>query len=267
VAQGEKLKSLLMAFTRQVQQTALSISALPTAAEGLVGFAWVLQVDDATKTAGLIGEMIEAIKLLPKDEAVRQDLENIMYKPKAEQVGDLSVDHVLVDMANLPGVTEEDRARIKSVVGQDGLLVRIAAAGDNHVVVLFGGGAKRLATVAALSAQGQSPLSADSRIREVADMLPLTRSAEAYFNLDNLMQLVVSIGEVIEQPAPFEPTQVGMPVGLVVSGGKMYSRLDLFIPTELMVAIKDLAMQAMGGMTGAPGAPPAMPMPAPAPTF
>jgi len=265
--QGEKLKGVVLAFARQVRQGSLSISALPAAADGLIGFAWVLQVDDATKTAGLIGEAIEMVKLLPKDEAVREDLKNIAYKPKAEQVGDLSVDHVLVDMASLPDVTDEDRSRIKSVAGQDGLLVRIAAVGDNHVVVLFGGGAKRLAAVAALSAQGQSPLSTDPGIRKVAQKLPTTRAAEAYFSLDNLMQLIKSVGEAIEEPAPFEPTQVGVPAGFVVSGSKAYSRLDLFIPTELMVAVKDLAMQAMGGMTGTPGAPPTMPMPAPTPTF
>ena len=256
-AQGEKLKDVVVAFTRQVRQSSLSISALPTAAEGLIGFAWVLQVDDAAKTAGLIGEAIEAVKLLPKDEAIREDLKNIVYKPKAEQVGDLSVDHVLVDISNLPEVTDEDRAQIKSVVGQDGLLVRIASVGDNHVVVLFGGGAKRLATVAALSAQGQSPLSADPGIKKVAGKLPTMRAVEMYFSLDSLMQLIKSIGEAVEQPAPFEPTQVGVPAGLVVSGGKAYSRVDLFVPMELMVAVKDLAMQVMGGMTGTPGAPPA----------
>ncbi|HUW85191.1 MAG TPA: hypothetical protein VMZ31_20605 [Phycisphaerae bacterium] len=266
-AQGEKLKGLVVAFTRQVQQSSLSISALPTVAEGLIGFAWVLQVEDAAKTAGLFGEVIEAVKLLPKDEAVREDLKNIVYKPKAEQVGDLSVDHVLVDMANLPEVTDADRGRIKSVAGQDGLLVRIAAVGDNHVVVLFGGGAKRLAAVAALSAQGQSPLSTDPGIRKVADKLPTMRAVEMYFSLDSLMQLIKSIGEAIEEPAPFEPTQAGVPAGLVVSGGKTYSRMDLFVPTELMVAVKDLAMQVMGGMTGTPGAPPTMPVPAPTPTF
>ena len=267
-AQGEKLKDVVVAFARQVRQGSLSISALPAAAQGLIGFAWVLQVDDAAKTASLIGEAIEMVKLLPKDEAAREDLKNIVYKPKAEQIGDLSVDHVLIDMANLPDVTDEDRARIKSVAGKDGLLVRIAAVGDNHVVVLFGGGAKRLAAVAALTAQGQSPLSTDPGIKKVADKLPTTRAAEAYFSLDNLMQLIKSIGEAIEEPAPFEPTQVGVPAGLAISGGKAYGRLDLFIPTELMVAVKDLAMQAMGGMTGTPGTPPpTMPVPAPTPTF
>ena len=138
------------------------------------------------------------------------------------------------------------------VVGKEGMLIRVAPAGADKVVVSFGGGPKRLATARELVAKGQAPLATDPGVKRVSPKLATARTGEFYLAVDNALQLVKSVMTAVGEGEefPFAIKQINAPLAYGTSVTKDASRLDVFIPMELVLYVKDLVMQAMGAAMG-----------------
>jgi hypothetical protein len=264
----EQLKKSLLEMTGLMRGASFSISGLE-GADGLFGFAMVWEVSDAARMVTLLGDLVNTVKDAIVHEQAKQALQHLLYKPLAEQLGELVVDHILMDLAGLEEVTAEDKELFKQVLGQDVFLVRLAPVGKQHVVMAFGGGAERFTNICKLAAEGKSPLSSDPGIMRIAGKLAKSKTAEGYFALDHLVQLIVQFAEKTGRPVPIQAMQKVAPVGFATTGQDDWMRMDVFVPMELIVAVKNLIMQAMAGppSTQPTTAPPVAPAPVPAPTF
>lgn len=263
----EQLKKPLLEMTGLMRGASFSLSGLE-GADGLFGFAMVWQVSDAARMVTLLGDLVNTVKDAIVHEQAKQALQHLLYKPRAEQLGELVVDHILLDLTGLEEITAEDKEMFKQVLGQDVFLVRLAPVGKQHVVLAFGGGAERFTSICKLAAEGKSPLSSDPGIMRIAGKLAKTKTAEGYFSLDHLVQLIVRVAEKTGRPVPIQAMQKVAPVGFVSTGQDDWMRMDVFVPMELIVALKNLVMQVMAGPPSTqPTAPSAAPVPVPAPTF
>ena len=254
-------------MTGLMRGASFSVSGLE-GADGLFGFAMVWQVSDAARMVTLLGDLVNTVKDAIVHEQAQQALQHLVYKPRAEQLGELVVDHILLDLTGLEEVTAEDKEMFKQVLGQDVFLVRLAPVGKQHVVVAFGGGAERFTSICKLAAEGKSPLSSDPGIMRIARKFAKSKTAEGYFALDHLVQLIVRFAEKTGRPVPIQAMQKVAPVGFASTGQDDWLRMDVFVPMELIVAVKNLIVQAMAGPPSTqPTAPPVAPAPVPAPTF
>jgi hypothetical protein len=145
-------------------------------------------------------------------------------------------------------------AIIEKVLGKEGVLMRMAPAGDKHVVVTLGGGAKRLEQVMKHAKSGASPLTEDAGVMKVRKKLPKKRAFEMYLSVDQLLKIVKAVVGSEEVPVM---TKIDAPLGISLATEKNYGRLDLVLPTELIIEIKNVALAAIfgGGFGGGEASP------------
>ncbi len=284
----DKLKSMresIVKLTVGLKQMSFSLSALPAENEGgLVGAAFVAKVASSQQAQGELRTLFNMAKeLVVKAAQDQEDLpegspaavdEAVQWKQEAEKPSGAVVDHLIVDLAKFPDADSEKIEEIKGVVGQEGVLVRVAAVGDSHVAITFGGGAKRFARIVEHIEKGQAPLADKKAIKMVADRLPppQNRLAEGYFSVDRLLALVMSISKQVGQPMMF-PLMMKETAPIAYTMSRVDNtaiQADVLIPIELAQSAMELAgpfiqMALMGG-AGMPGQPP-MPqlVPEPAP--
>ena len=228
----------------------ISVSALPEGPDGLIGAVIVTTCDDSRKWVDALAGIIENGKAMITDEEVKAITDLLELKRDAETIGGVSVHHLAI---NLEGVETIDAGTLESlnkVVGKEGILIRIAAAGPKHALLVFGGGKARFEKVLKLAMDGGTPLANDEGIKRVTKTLPNNKSAEAYVALDAAGQLIKSVLTVYEmgEMIPFPIPDVNAPISVIMSSGPTHQQIDFFLPMELIIAIKDVALNVMGGM-------------------
>jgi hypothetical protein len=182
------------------------------------------------------------------DEDVKKVLDNVQYKADAEKVAGMSVDHVYVDLPKIQDVDEADITAIKKIVGKDGLLVRLAALGDDHVAMLFGGGSKRVEQVAELLKKGEMPLVEDDGLKAIAPHLPKgKRFFEMYIAGDTAMKMIneVAVAAGEDKPITVEIPEIKAPLAVVGTVEKDAQRVTIFAPMKLIKGVKDVVMGVM----------------------
>ncbi len=298
------LTAIVDAYVKLVagmEQVAISVSGLPAASRpaaqdapataseetgyGLLAVAAVLKVKDAAAWREQARKLFDAGKEVlalvvakqmgdgksatetadgrsPKDV-----LDAVQWREKAEDIGGASVDHMLIDLARIPDIDADSAREIKTVIGREGVLVRLGVVNEHTVVICFGGGPERFATVAGLAARGEAPLAGHKDLARVADRLPkANRTAEGYLNVDHLLKAVVTVAAQVGSPMPFPLImQNAAPVAFVATQVSPVSQqVDVLVPIELAVSVSDMVkpivgMMMMGGMGGeTQGMPPQM---------
>jgi hypothetical protein len=192
------------------------------------------------------------------DEKIKPVADAIQWKAKAETAEGASVDHFVVDVEKFPNAAADAAGleKFKSFVGKEGVLFRVAALPDNHVVVTFGGGAKRFGSVAKLAATDDTGLSESAGIKLVANRLPQgPRVAEGYLALDNVLEFVMSTAAQFGSPIPMPlALRNAAPLTMTVTKvGDSATESQVLIPIELMSSVKELVgplMMMMGGGGG-----------------
>lgn len=193
----------------------------------------------------------------------------IRWQESAEQVEGASVDHLVVDLKEMPGVSEGDISEFKRLFGEQGLFVRIATVGDEHVIVSFGGDKERFQKIVATTEEGGSPLSKRAEIVKVQDRLPEgERTVVGYFNVDELLKVIMAASNALGQPIPFPlAMQNAAPLAVTqLNLGDGASRVDFLVPMELVDSgyemVKPMIAMFMmgGGMGGEMGGPMGGPM-------
>ena len=84
-------------------------------------------------------------ELAPEDGDAKQIVEALIHNPEAEDIDGTTVQHVKFDLAKIDDVDEEELEEITPIIGQDGLLFRVAAADDDTIAIAFGGGSDYMA--------------------------------------------------------------------------------------------------------------------------
>jgi len=242
----DSIREMLLAL----RGASFSISALPESPEGLVGLTVVSKVVDGQKWMDNLAKVVAACKKVTQKEEVAKALELVKHEAGAATVEGTKVDRLSFDLAAFTEMEEKEVEEMKKVLGSDGVSVRLAAASPEHVVITFGGGEARMAEVLKLVKAGGSPLGEDAGIKKVSSSLPGKRYSEVYFAGDRLVALLSSIGKVTGNELPIRMAEVNAPVALVSSSQGPCCQVDVFVPMEMVVAIKDTVMQLMGAMMG-----------------
>jgi len=268
-AQVKALKESLTRLATSVERVSASIAGLSGEGEdGMLGVTYVARTTNSQQAQAELRKLFGTVKdMLIKTATAKGELtedeakaakEAIQLKENAEKLTGAVVDHLVVDLAKLPDADEEQIAQIKSVVGQEGILVRIAQVGDKNVAVTFGGGAKRFAQIVDLVQKGQAPLADRKTIKMVADRLPNQKKiAEGYLSVDRLLAVAMEISSKLGQPIPLPLTmKETAPLSVVASQVDESSvTIDMLVPIELAQSAAEMAkpiiMMFMGG--GMPG--------------
>jgi hypothetical protein len=253
-AKMAEITKLGKALRANLRDYGVTVSLLPEGADGKIGLTAVIQSTDVKATMENIKKLVEGYKGLAKDETAKKALdEGLVYKAAAEKVGDVSVDQIAMDLSKIPGIDSGIIESINKVIGKDGALIRIAPAGDKSVVMTLGGGAKRFEEVLKIATPGGCPLSEDVGIAKIRKKMPKTRLFELYVSADRILKVVKAVTGSDQVPVMPE---INAPLGVSLAAEKNYGRLDIILPIELIVEIKNIALQVImgGGFGGGGGA-------------
>lgn len=256
----EKLKTDMEEWVSLSRGMSLSVASLPPGPNGLIGVASVWKVTDANSWVSKIGDMVELVKGIPvEDEEAKAVLGAIQFKKDAGSVDGISVCHLSLDLEKLGELDADEIDNVKKVVGSEGLLLRVAAVDDRHAIITFGGGEARFAKVLAAAKTGKAPLRDDTGIKRVSEHLPKSKISEVYLAVDRIVGLIRNVNEAIGEGDnfPFTMASVNAPIAMASTGDKTSVMVDVFLPMELIVEIKNTAMMVMGQMMAGGGGPPA----------
>ncbi|MFO0973706.1 MAG: hypothetical protein U1A27_09750 [Phycisphaerae bacterium] len=250
----KKVKALtgdLTALARSTQGSAFSVSVLPDGPDGIVGASLVLHTDDGAAVVERLGKIVAQVKELSDADEFKHIVGAVTHKPGAEDVGGGKVDHLTVDLKKLAEDMEENEAEsLHKVLGKDGITLRFGAVGKDHVVMTFGGGKEQFARAAQAAQSDSGGLSGDAGITSVGKHLPAEKTAEFFFSLDSLLDCVsrvmTAVGE--DDNIPFKLSkELNAPVGGSTTVDHGSARLDIFVPMELITAVKNGVMAAQAG--------------------
>jgi hypothetical protein len=255
----EQLKDMMKTMMSPLREIAVEICALPGGEDGFVGFSKVVTVDgDSQQMLDSFKNLLTLVKGgLITDEEANAFLSHVQYKPAAETIAGISVDHVTVALDEIEDIEEEDVEGIKQVIGQEGILIRMGAVDARRVIATFGGGAGQFETVAKLVKSGEAPLAKDPGIMKTSKALAASRHSEGYLAVDTLIRLMVDIGEALdEDPFPVSMPKINAPVGMVATAvSSSAQQTDIFVPMELVMEFRTVVQGMMGGAPP-PGSPP-----------
>jgi len=139
-----RFKNVLKGWAKLHTAARASIEALPPGPDGLIGATLILGTTDSQKWIEAFTQVVDIGKKIVTNEQVKQVLDALVHDPRAETSGDVKIHHLKFDLTQLEDTDEEDLEDVFTVIGKEGVLLRLAAADEKTVVVAFGGGAKRM---------------------------------------------------------------------------------------------------------------------------
>jgi len=247
---------------RDMRLLSVCVSALPQGSDGLFGASKVVGFESgAADKCARVGEIIQTIAAAVPMPQVQKALQHVRFTSNAETLDGISVHQLHIALDQMEGMTPEQFAKVKAVVGSEGLIVRLGAVDDRLMAVSMGGGAARMQKLIELMKASAAPLSADEGIKQTAAMLPASRYFEGYLAADTTLNLVSEIAKAVgEEAVPFTVPAVNSPLGMVMAPvGKTGVQADIAVPMAVVVAAKNVAATYRGagatGDVGTSGAP------------
>ena len=266
LAQAKKM----LAQTTGVQIYAGSI----TSGDGLAGLSYVLECKSAKTLRALIGEYIPMVSEIYQ--AMPEDLRATLEYVKGDETlagGKQKVDIIKIQIPAMANMDEDDLAKLKAILGETELRMRMAEAGENALVLTLGGGKSFLAEAVKAAKAGAGKLAADPAMVKSLALLPRKRTAVMATNLGNIMTLVAKImaatGMQIQPPPATAIATEPLVASISVDRGDMH--IVGYIPTKTiketvqgaMMLIMSAVMQQGGGMMGPMPGPGPQPVPGP----
>jgi len=236
----------------QVEKMQFVVGGPKTA--GLFGSAMVIQCKSAKETKALLPEKAELLteliqKTIGEQEADAKTLE-FKYIPGVATVAGLAVDAIEVTSEKIAKRTDEKKANMVKVLGEENIRFLIAEVDATTLVVSLGGGESFLAEVIAAAAKGGN-IADDPGVAEAMKTMPAKVMAAMVISPANIFGLIQSgmktMGEKSNLPEGFA-FEGKVPVALAgtVEGNVASSRL--FVPAS---AIKDIYGWIMAEMASA----------------
>lgn len=289
--QQAKMMDIQLQLEKLQQSSSFAAYMQPKGAEGSLTMVVSGRYTDAAKAYELVQQLVKMqvqsmLAQAPTPDAQRV-LEAVTYTPDAETVNGAKVHTLLVDMTKLADVADlgEDDMQtfmsvLKTLFGTEGLTIRVAVT-DKDIVATIGGGKEFLAKALAAAKANAAPLAKAPAIAKVDDRLPENRVFVSYLSVENILTVVNEVAIATgEGPLPFDPGTTSAPVAVAMLADPVGLHMAAYVPTELIVSIKNKAMQAQSpqrrpGMRPAPATQPqedeeeepAPAEPAPSPEF
>jgi hypothetical protein len=262
-AQLGKLKDIIKSWAPMSTGARFVLSPIAPGVDGVVGMAFVFDTPDSTKWMEAFGNAIETAMSLPKnkddlDDEFKQVLEALSFRRDVEEVAGTKVHQLKIDLSKIDDVDEDDVEQMQKLLGQDGFVLRAGAVTDKNAIMTFGGGTKYFGSVVEQTRSKAAPLDGEAGIQSVARHLPKERYSVGYVDVDRIIRFIGDVSKIMDEDDafPIQMPKVDAPLVMTFMGGDSWQSNQIFIPTELMVATKDLIMGWMGGGPGAPPPPP-----------
>ncbi len=244
------MRAMLIGIIRNMRHVSFSVAAIDGGADGMIGVTLVLTTEGQSKAVR--DTAVKAVSILKKvmdDDAQAAEYSKLVeYKVAAEKIDGIDVDHFKVTLPS-EELGEEFHNAMKVIVGQEGILIRLATLDDRHTLVVFGGGGERFKKAAAAAKSDEKGLANNPGIKHVAANLPSRKNSEFYFALDHLARLAINIGTAVGESMPIKASQIpdiNAPIAVVSTPvGKTGSQTEIYIPMKLLQSAKDIAMAQM----------------------
>ncbi len=250
-----KVRKMAAEFEGEVTGVQISLGAV-TGGEGQIGLVYVIECKSADKVMGMlpdyVGVMSEIYKATEGEIVSKLELK---YHKGLEAVGDTKLDVISIDHPVLTALPEDDRAKLKAVLGDDKIRFLVGKVDAKTVVMTLGGGKKFVATALEAAKARSGKIPADPGAAKALAMLPKKRMGVGLLNLGNIMTVVRKVAAAVDTPPPpinlIAPTPLAGSVSIEKSDVLMVG----YIPTDAIQGIVGAVMGAMmGGMMGGPGA-------------
>jgi hypothetical protein len=226
------------------------IQVLPEDATGVFGASLILDVTDSAGFCSAWGEFIDGTKGIVdslSEGSITEMLEPLVFAADAGKVGDIAYHTLSFDLEATGEFEEEDLEDVEAILGSDGLSFRVLPVTGERVLICFGGGDAyaKLAVKAATSED--APLAKDAGIKAAMKRLPEGSQNMGFLAADRLLTLINRGALAIdEDPLPVEVPKLKEPLSTGSVAGKTWSRTDMFIPMDFIVAVKDFSISFMG---------------------
>lgn len=230
------------------------LQAAPGGSDGQIALAIVFETTDSKawlsmtdKAFTLAKELIAQAMGSEADQDALKALGALTHKVGVETIDGVSVNHLRFDIEPFSDdMSINDRKKIDTLIGKDGVLFRLAPADDKAVVLSFGGGKAYTSKIIASAKGRKAVLDDDAGIKKVSAQLPKERYSAVYIAVDEILATVNRIAVALgEDELPVKFGKVDAPVTIQMTGGTAWTRGDLFIPSDLMKAGAQAAMAAM----------------------
>lgn len=224
----------------------------------------ILDTSSSKQWLGLAAKAVEISKKLLADasadwidEDVKMAISAIAYDTEKESIGGVKVSHLKFDLSKIDELDEDDLEQMLKVIGKEGILFRLAEVDAKHVVVGFGGGAESMGRLIESARSDAAGLADDPGIKKVRAHLTSERASEFYISVDRIVNVLSRVAKALdEEELPIKMPSIDAPLGISSTGGSEWNRVDVFVPTELMVAVKNAILgMMMGGGQPTPHSP------------
>lgn len=238
ILDASRLKMLSQYYAKAlplIESVAASVSMLPVGSDGMLAGVKVIKAHGAARdVVNAIREGLEGLKggaFLNAD--LNLLLQKLVYREAVETIAGVAVDHLMADFG---GEEPELYTKLKSVLGSEGLLIRVGIVDGKYVVITFGGGLERFATVGDLVRSGRAPISSNPQIIESAQGLPFRGPLEAHFFPNRFNELFNMVAGGLENPyrrANLPPSTP--PIGVfMLTASRSEVQFHIRVPTDLL---------------------------------
>ena len=267
-----QLQNLLREWLPMATGLHLSVRSIGPGPDGLFALSVILDTSSSKQWLGLAAKAVEISKKLITDanaewidDDVKMVVDAIAYDAEGESIGGVKVSHLKFDLSKIDALDEDDLEQVLKVIGKEGILFRLAGVDAQHVVVGFGGGAESMGRLIKSAGSDAAGLADDPGIKKVRAHLTGERASEIYLSVDRIVNMISRVAKVLdEEEFPVKMPSIDAPLGISSTGGTEWNRVDVFIPTELMVAVKNAILgMMMGGGQPMPQSPSTSAAPAP----
>lgn len=249
-----ELKSALGEWAPLVTSTSVKLELLPSREFGILGICAVGETTDARKWMQVLEKMYNTGKGLVADakaELIDEDVKKIVkafsYQSEAETLGGAKVAHLKFDVNAVEELDDDEKEEMAKVLGKEGLTFRFAALESNQVVMTLGGGPAYMERLMASAGKKEAALESNAGIRKVAAAIPADRASVIYVAVDETIKAINAFMSAMdEDEIPVKVPAGTPPLTLSSTGGDEWMRMDLFLPTELIVAGKNAVMTLTG---------------------
>lgn len=266
-AKAKEFSKSVAELLKMVRGVRLSVRGLEPGPGGLIGATKVVDVTDAPHALDLMQQVFAAAKGMVSEiaaskasaedqDTVREMLAGVAFEKDKEQIGGAHVARLELDLKTLAKVAdldEKDVAALKTIVGDEGLVVRIAAVSQKRLVVGFGGGKAAFATAVDHAKSDEAPLSNDPGIKKVAEVLPKQRAMVAYIAPDQIVKTIQNVQRALgEALLPIQIPKLSAPGVISSTGSDGWQRMDLFVPMDILRTMVNVSMASAAAPAPAP---------------
>lgn len=247
--QVDKLYADLSEMVGMLQSTSMSVNLLGGGKDGLLAMYSVAQVSDAEKYLDTMRKMVDEAKQVTTDEDIAKWLKPISLTPSDETVGGAKIWTLAYDVKQLGEIDFDDEMRemVAKLLGETGVSMRLGAVENKWVFSAIGGGNAGIEKMVALLKEGAAPLATSKGIAAAHKQFPDKPVMEMYFSVDAIVRTVRDVSVAMdEDPLPIQMGNLDAPLAMSTTNAENWSQVDVFVPTDLMVAIRKATMQMMG---------------------